>query len=85
MPVFLLFCFYSRRKLVISSNFTVRLDWEPPNNPLHLDFFNFSNLNQFHNQNLRQIGQGVSELWSDKQTEITTLYNIVTFLHGQKK
>ena len=35
------------------------------------------------NQNLRQIGQGVSVLWSDKQTEITTMYRyqIVCIVH----
>ena len=40
----------------------------------------FRGSSQFPNQHLRQIGLGVPELWSDKQTdrqtEITTLYNI---------
>ena len=29
---------------------------------------------EFPSQSLRQIGPGVNELWSNKQTEITTLY-----------
>jgi len=52
--------------------------------PLNLEFQNQAKnipiaAPGFHNQTLRQIGPGVPELWSDKQTnrqtaDITTLY-----------
>ena len=32
---------------------------------------------QFPNQNLRQIGLGVPELWSDKQTQTNRDYNFI--------
>ena len=58
--------------------FPIRVD------PLKLESQNQAkNIPEFPNQNLRPIGPGVPELWSDKQTnrhqdrqtEITTLYN----------
>ena len=41
---------------------------------LKTELWTFCGSPELPNQNLRQIGPGVPELWSDKQTEITTLY-----------